>query len=262
MLPKIYVINMKSSTERAQKIAQRLDALGLPFEFFPAVRGADLDYKNAPYYDRKRRLRYFGRDLLAGEIGCLLSHRGVYEKMLKDKVDVALVLEDDVTLDDDIKVLLERIMHHDKKWDLLRFLGNKKPFSKGYRVVDPLDDAHDFVRIPTVPGGAYGYMLKARAAEVLIAQTQKSCFPIDTIHGRVWDTGLDVLALHPSPIYVDQSQETTIGDARFDKTLQIKGLQKACYPIFRAWFKWGEGIDKRRAYKRSAAMDAANSHQY
>jgi glycosyl transferase family 25 len=255
MLPKIYVINMKSSVERADKIKLRLDALGLPFEFFDAVRGADLDYKNAPYYDRKRRLRYFGRDLLAGEIGCLLSHRGVYEKMLQDDVEIALVLEDDVTLDDDIKALLERIMAHNKKWDLLRFLGNKKPFSKGFRVLGALDDTHNFVRIPTVPGGAYGYMLTKHTAKVLVRQTEKSCFPIDTIHGRVWDTGLDVQALHPSPIYVDQSQGTTIGDQRFDKTLQIKGLQKVFYPAFRAWFKFREGVDKRGAYKSRAQKD-------
>ena len=257
MLPKIYVINMKSSTERRAKIAARLDALGLPYTFFDAVRGADLDYKNAPYYDRQKRLRYFGRDLLPGEIGCLLSHRGVYQQMLIDNVEVALVLEDDVTLSDDFKEILERIMAHDKKWDLLRFLGNKKPFSKGYRTLEALDETHNFIRIPTVPGGAYGYMLTRKAAAVLIEQTACIAFPIDTIHGRVWDTGLDVYALLPSPVYVDMSQETTIGDERFDKTLQITGVKKALYPLFRFAFKMGEAWDKRRAYAASAIRDKA-----
>lgn len=255
MLPKIYVINMKSSIGRREKIKARLDALGLPFDFFDAVRGADLDYKNASYYDRKKRLRYFGRDLLPGEIGCLLSHRGVYQKMVEDNVGVALVLEDDVTLADDFKEILERIMAHDKKWDLLRFLGNKKPFSKGYRTLEALDDTHSFIRIPTVPGGAYGYILTRHAAEVLIEHTSCSAFPIDTIHGRVWDTGLDVYTLLPSPVYVDMSQETTIGDQRFDKTLQITGLKKAFYPLFRFAFKMGEAWDKRRAYAASAIRD-------
>lgn len=246
---------MKSSTERREKIKARLDALGLPFEFFDAIRGTDLDYKNAEYYDRKRRLKYFGRDLLPGEIGCLLSHRGVCQKMVEDGVDVALVLEDDVTLSHDIKDILEQIMAHPKKWDLLRFLGNKKPFSKGYRKLDAVNDQHNFVRIPTVPGGAYGYMLTQKAAKVLVEHTEKSYFPIDTIHGRVWQTGLDVYAFYPSPIYVDQSQETTIGDERFDKTLQISGVAKLVYPLNRAWFKFIEGMDKRRAYKATEKQD-------
>lgn len=257
MRPKIYVINMKTSKARREKIKARLDALELPFEFFDAIRGADLDYKNAAYYNRAKRLKYFGRDLLPGEIGCLLSHRGVYEKMVEDNVDVALVLEDDVTIADDFKATLENIMQQEKNWDVLRFLGNKKPFSKGYRKLEAIDARHNFVRIPTVPGGAYGYILTLNAAKKLIEHTQSNWCPIDTMHGRVWETGLETFAVYPSPIYVDQEQETTIGDERFDKTLQISGLQKALYPFNRAWFKLVEGIEKRQSYKSSLLKDQA-----
>ena len=56
-------------------------------------------------------------------IGCALAHRNVMEKLVKDELDYALVVEDDIiienptTFDDDINKVLNE--YEDKEWDFI-----------------------------------------------------------------------------------------------------------------------------------------------
>ncbi len=47
-----------------------------------------------------------------GEVGCALSHLGVYRKMLEDGAEFALVLEDDALLGDDLPAVLADLQQH------------------------------------------------------------------------------------------------------------------------------------------------------
>src|ERR1700722_9368909 len=99
--PPVFVINLKRSQDRRAEMTRRLDALGIPHEFFEAVEGGTLDLRNLPAYDSARRRLLFGRDLRPGEVGCLLSHRGVYQRIVENGIEKSLVLEDDVFLSRD-----------------------------------------------------------------------------------------------------------------------------------------------------------------
>ena len=110
--PPIFVISLPSTKERRIYISKQLEKLGLPFSFFDAVNGYDLDvltHKN--YNGRKRRLS-FGRDLTQGELGCLLSHKELYEKICDDDLESAIILEDDVILHEDFPKILNSLNQH------------------------------------------------------------------------------------------------------------------------------------------------------
>jgi hypothetical protein len=77
---------------------------------------------------------------------------------------------------------------------------------------------------------------------------QKNWVPIDTLQGRCWETGLETLVVHPAPLYPDPQAESTIGDARFDKTVCLTGIKKVLFPLNRAWFKLSESLGKRFVY--------------
>jgi len=259
-LPPVFVINLPRDIQRLEDMGRQLDALGLPYQIFEAVDGYALKPEDMGFYDRKKRCRYFGRDLLPGELGCLLSHYKIYEKMDRDNIEYAVICEDDLIFENDFKDVLERLLSPQMRskvpWDVIRFLGSEKIYKRGCRKIVPLVAHYWLARLPTAPGGAHGYLLSLKAARVMLSHMQKNWLPIDTLQGRVWETGLETLVVHPAPLTPDPAAGSTIGDERFDKTVKLTGLEKTLFPLFRAWFKTSENLGKRSVYVMSWFRDS------
>ncbi|MFC4271207.1 hypothetical protein GQF03_12445 [Sneathiella chungangensis] len=254
-LPPVFVINRSKDIQRRTDMTERLAKVGVTPIFFEAVDGYQLDVDTLPEYDREKRRRYFGKDLKAGEIGCLLSHKRIYEKMVAEDIPQALVLEDDVFLADDVKSVLEDIQETSLPWDLIRFVGHGKVFDIGYRRLCELRNGYSITRVPTSPSGAYAYLLTRKAAKRLLYFMQKNWVPVDIVHSRSWQTGLETFLIHPSPVVPDLEGPSTIGDERFDKAKQIKGLTKLLHPFYRFWYKLSNGAGKRLLYLTSWFRD-------
>ena len=104
---KIYVISLPKSLERQQFVKSQLDSHNMPFEFISAIYGKDLtETEKEKLYDCKKA-KFFSGELTPGELGCALSHRSIYEKMIKEGTERAIILEDDVTLRPDFFDLLQ-----------------------------------------------------------------------------------------------------------------------------------------------------------
>ncbi len=255
---KILIINRKSDTSRRKDISERLEKLGLDFSFFEAVDGHAIDAFSVPEYDRKKRLRQFGRDLTVGEIGCILSHRAVYKKIVAEKIPLTLILEDDVHFEPDFPELIQQLLSTQNKWDMVRFLDRKKIYKGTHHILKHLSDKYALTRVQAVPGGAYAYLLTEHAAQSLLRCTEKNFVQIDVVHGRIWETGLNVIAVKPSPVAPDMEIPSTIGDTRFDKQLQIGGLNRILYPFFRFHYKISTSLMIRLKYYLYKQQDQDN----
>lgn len=97
-MTKAYLVNLDRSPGRLEFMRQKFNAIGLAVERVPAVDGSAIDF--APYADS---------GLTPGEVGCFLSHRAIWEKLLRSDDDHALVLEDDVRLSADLPELLANL---------------------------------------------------------------------------------------------------------------------------------------------------------
>ncbi len=226
----------------------RLEGMGLDYSFFEAVDGHAFDAHGSDLYDGSRRRRYFGRDLTAGEIGCLLSHRSIYEMMIEKKIAKALILEDDTIFEPEFPAVLQAVLNSDKKWDMVRFLNSKKILKSPHREIVADVGGYSLYQIQATPGGGFAYLLTNKAAKELVKHTQKNWLPIDMWHGWIWKTKLKVLSMIPSPVQADFDVSSTIGDLRFDKTPQTKGIERMIFPFFRMWFKFYTGVCKRYAF--------------
>ncbi len=244
----IFIINRAKDTARRKVMSERLDLLGLNYQFFEAVDGHSFDVHSVPEYDGKRRRQYFGRDLTAGEVGCLLSHRAVYKMMVNENINRALILEDDTIFQPNFPQVLTAILEEDIQWDILRFLNASKILKSPHRLQRSLSTGHNLYSVQATPGGAFAYMLTKHAAERLLEHTKKNWLPIDMMHGWNWVTKLHVLTMLPSPVVADFDVESTIGGQRFDKTLNVSGWVKCLFPLYRMWFKFSSGVGKRYAY--------------
>ena len=97
-MTKIYLVNLDRSVARLEHMRRQFAALGLDVERVSATDGSSIDL--APYA---------GSGLLPGEIGCFLSHREIWNKLVRSEEEYALVLEDDVRLSPDLPRLLAAI---------------------------------------------------------------------------------------------------------------------------------------------------------
>jgi glycosyl transferase family 25 len=257
--PAVFVISLPSSTERRAKIRERLDLLNMEFEFVDGIdlRGADIT--SHPDYDGLRRRLFFGRDLAPGELGCLLSHRKVYQIMTDRAIPHALVLEDDAGLEDDLPQVLRTLLGSPLAWDLIRFLDKKKVYRKKCRRIGMIDATHELSRLPTNSGGAYGYLLNLRAATRLRKLMEHNWLQNDALHSRAWMTGLITYILRPSPVtHPTEDDDSTIGNARFDTLIQVSGWQRIVHPVARFGMKLQDMVMKRLHLVRSLHQDSRN----
>lgn len=258
----VFVINMEKSRRRRQLMTEKAQGIGIEIEFIKAVVGKDLSNEDiAACYNSDKRKRYFGRDMMRQEIGCLLSHRKIYEKIVAENIKAAVILEDDVIFEPDFVEAVRKSLDVPVKWDLIRFLSREKIFKKSCRLICGLPDSRfELVRIMGMPGGAYGYIISQNGARIMLQHMKKSWLPIDAIQGRVWETKMNCFALYPSPLYPDPEELTTIGGARFIKSVELVGAERFFYPAFRFGTKVYEAIGKRWGYYSKWLEDKSITH--
>ena len=122
---KCFLINLDKDQDRLTFMNLELKRIGLEYSRQPAVYGKMLTEKEvSALYDYE----YSGNNNLGnmnlGEIGCALSHRSVYEKIIREDIDYTLVLEDDVLLPDNFKEVVGEVISLNKasdSWDYLSF---------------------------------------------------------------------------------------------------------------------------------------------
>jgi len=127
---RILVVSLTRATERRERARERLS--GLDFHFLDAVDKLGLDrerlLRDGIYDERKTPNAFRHRaDMPLGHIGCSLSHRAIYELILKNGWRRTLVLEDDVVpLPDALELLPAALSQLPRSWELcyLGYLGN------------------------------------------------------------------------------------------------------------------------------------------
>jgi len=115
----VYVINLKSNTERLEHFVNEYSKSDLSFKelnVYPAVVGKNLDIKKYVSHDGYIQLKYTERtkkrihhyDITRGAVGCYLSHLDIYRKIVESDKEYGLIFEDDVIID---KLVYEKMIY-------------------------------------------------------------------------------------------------------------------------------------------------------
>ena len=117
---KVFIINLKRDIEKRNKIKNRLDRLNINYEFFEAIDGINTKHNGiyTGWVDS-----YHNRYVTKGEVGCSLSHYYIWEKIITEKIETAIILEDDVDVLDN--KFIEKVENVNNNFDLL-YLSRKK----------------------------------------------------------------------------------------------------------------------------------------
>ena len=93
---------------------------GLKAEFVDAIDGKLLSGKDInKFYSTTKSIKQIGRELAVSEIGCALSHKKIYQKIADEKIDSALILEDDIDFQGDLVDALSILNKLPSNWELV-----------------------------------------------------------------------------------------------------------------------------------------------
>ena len=251
----VFIVSLPEAQDRRARITEVFKDLGLNFEFIDAVDGRQFDVLNHPLYNASKRLRCFGKHMTGGDLGCILSHKKIYQRMVDENIARALIFEDDVILRDAFLPTLKQIQSSNIPFDAIRFFGSPKLERLKMRNVCKLSDTHHLVRHSGMPGGSHATLMTIAGARKMLRHMERTALPIDALLGRSWLTTMNWYTVRPGLAAQDLSFDSSIGDERFDKKKDIQGIARILYPLTRAWFKLTETIGKKYWYWKTYPKD-------
>ena len=198
----VYVINLDREPEKFRAISGRLSELGITFERVQAVDGALLPL-----------VSNYTEELSPGEIGCYLSHKSVWESMLKSHVGSAIVLEDDAIIHDDFPIVAEALSKFETPHNVIIKLYHNKFIFNTSVTVHKLCPGYK-IKIPDlIPWYTVGYFINQSAAHQLLNSRANFSRPIDDDMRHWWETLVHVLVVSPEPLG-HNSQNSSISEGR------------------------------------------------
>lgn len=163
---KIIYINLDRRPDRNLNVIEQLKKIGFEniTERFSAIDGKKLDLNNINSniitqtgIDFAKKSEIIYTHLTVGAIGCAMSHRAIYQKIIDENINSCLILEDDITIDDGfnekIKYIENQILNID--YDL---------FFLGFHPGTTYDETNKFNSIY----GLFGYIVTKSGAKKLL----------------------------------------------------------------------------------------------
>ncbi len=220
----VFVINLQRQAERRQHMTALLDRLGMAAEFVNAVDGQALTPGERAAYDPARARRVYGVEMRDGEIACCHSHNRIYARMVRDRIETALILEDDVTIDARLPgVISELLASPFRDWDVIRLdckrgrvIDPPSPKFRGRQVLG-LSDGAGLFRLQTHVLGVGAYLIRQEGAARMLKYAERIFMPIDQMMDRFWENGIIPYVVRPFPVHQGDEFGSHAGDRSLDQ---------------------------------------------
>jgi len=226
-----FIIHLERAVSRKPQVDWLKSNLPIAAEILPAVDGAKLTAaEKKSVYQRHIHRPHYPFALRDAEIGCFLSHRLAWQKIVNYDLDFGFVIEDDINIDlNTFQQAFELVAKASAPGTYTRFpwrFGETGPV-----VAQGTSDCR--VTLADRPGlGMLGQIVTRAAAEKLLAVTEFFDRPVDTTLQLTWITGVKLQSVWPNGLneISDKLSGSTIGDK---KGLLEKVHREISRPIYR-----------------------------
>lgn len=202
-----WVINLDRAPERLARIGQQMQRLGLPWTRLAAVDARALSAEQRAALDEPAFWRRHGMSPLPGELGCYLSHVQVMHRFLAGNAEFALVLEDDVRLHTSLPAVLQGLMAHATRWDVVKLSAVHSGTPVPVLEVAP---GHALAVMLSRCTGSSAYLMNRRAAQAYASGLLPMSLPFDHVFDQGWRFGLKFRLVTPTPCAHDEQIASTI----------------------------------------------------
>jgi len=238
---RIVLISLPDSTERREEATRQFNAAGLEFEFFDGIDGRKPGPPLFESVDLDAYAIQTGRAPRPGEIGCMASHRAVWQYCV-DLNEPLIILEDDSFLEAGFPDAVKLVERWIGQYGFIRLQDLR---DEPYKVVEQENDFR-LVYCYKFPHGAVGYALNPDVARAFVAQTETLTAPSDKFIKNFWQHGQPLYCLLPG----------TIRPGELNDISTIGGRDKVTVPpllkLRRAFAKLIWGIKRRSFHSRNA----------
>lgn len=229
--PKVFLINLDKSIERLKKSSERLTAQNIQFERIPAIDGTKLtNAEIQAHYSSQLNSKQYYRNLGYGEIGCFLSHRLAWQKIVEQKLQYAIVLEDDFQLVGDLSAVFSTIESLKFDWQLLKLAAYQNR-TRPIKATKQVNEQFDLVLHKKPLTGCCAQAITYHAAKQLLAITEQFGCPVDTQIQRTWQTGVSVYSLMPFMIEQDGKVGSEITAACQNQVIKKHFFKRKCQQL-------------------------------
>jgi glycosyl transferase, family 25 len=246
--PKAFVIHLERSAQRRPQVERLRAQLPCASEILDATDGALLsaDQLERAYVRQARRPRYpFA--LNRAEIGVFLSHRAAWRRILDERLDYALVFEDDCEIDAPAFARTCAFARQTRPSWSYALAPAQKTRIRGETLVQGAGACEGvaLIRPNSPPLRAIAQFVSAEAARKLLAATEPFDRPIDTFLQMSWVTGVELLAFTPSGV---RDASAALGGSTIqarNKPLAQRLAREIGRPLYRAQVRLWHGWAKR-----------------
>lgn len=202
----VFVISLPRSQKRRQTIQQNLQTIGLPFTFVDGVDASDPSVLKTAPYDSKLTQATISRQLSPGEIGCTMAHVSIWEKVVREKIERCLVLEDDALLSREAHSQIKSAFASGANFEVLNLISDTEEEILGDFF---LSGTHRLTRFNGLANRASAYVLTLRAAKKLRSVALPIRMEVDRYTGQKNIANLKMLGIFP-PVATLQAVDSEI----------------------------------------------------
>ena len=200
-----FIIHLEKAHSRRGNVKQLLSACPIPASIHPAIDGSSLTGKEIDQvYRVNLHQPTYPFTLKAGEIGVFLSYRAVWKRMLDKKLDVALLIEDDVHINRCIfNLAFTLACKHIIELGFIRF-----PMKIRKHIFHNIDNVKDIFLCEqqVIPLGAQCQLVSSKAAINMLNKTDYFDRPVDTFQQLRHITNQRIYTVYPNGISEISSQ--------------------------------------------------------
>lgn len=205
---KIYIVNLKKDKEKKQHMQELCQKFNLEIEFIEAIYGKELStHELELLYSDFKANKKLGRSLSQAEIGCALSHKKIYQKIIDENISEALILEDDIEFDKSLLDILNIKENFNDNWDVI-LLGHHTRNSRDIDTLSSFWQKKDLIgdykllRPCEIGYGTYGYLITQNGAKKLLKELSIIEKPIDHFTGD--SQYINLYVINPAPIKIHE----------------------------------------------------------
>jgi len=196
----LFVINLARSAQRLANTQTQLARVNLSFERIDAVDGAQLSTQQKfLHYSPQLNKQQYHYPLSNGQIGCYLSHRKAWQKIVDEKLDYAIVLEDDFYIDESIHNAIKNIEQLQQPWQLIKLAAYENR-TRPIAYQQNLNNHQQLVIHKKLMTGCCATAISYEGAKQLLKATAQFGRPVDCDLQHIWETRVNGFSLMPYPV--------------------------------------------------------------
>jgi len=225
---KVFIINLERSKDRWLEISDHLDKYDIKYERIEAVEGKNI-YNLSDHFDLEKFKLFNNHDLVAGEAGCALSHISIWNKIVSENLNHAVVLEDDVVVTKKFITFINEFKNTDK-YDYLKLEYSKSLYPDELDVLSCQKKGEfETNEVAVAPYCCGGYLISNKGASNFLNSTKNMYYPIDLL--PLYTFPYSKYGVLVPTVVIQEGGNTTMEDRDFFEATSFNKIRVILYKL-------------------------------